>query len=510
MGKKTPTKVKGKRKTLPRKKDIRVMFIRRNWNKDFYYDTIHGNGFIISEPAIVSLDGSKEKNLYGAQSPLYGASYEDEHSYSMRFRCKCGEFQSRQFEGEICPKCHTRIEEREENIGMTGWIYFGEYNKIVNPLYYFMLEKALGTTIFNDIITSKVRVTKDGKQEQLSPEDYDTPPSSIYAGIGIDGFYKHYEEIMTHFIKIKKNKKKDIEFLLNHKSMVFTYAIPIYSTMLRPQSITSDTFYFESMDKYINTLFTLSENIKNCIDIEREFILSRIQKKVLKMWNINFELLSGKEGWIRGEILGGSLNFSSRNVIICGSTLRENEVDISYNTFLQLFKFKIIYYIKQILDINLSKACDIWKHAFKFNPFVYDVMKLINEKEEPHLLINRNPTLNYQSMILVKIRKIKRSSSEYCLTVPITSLSGMNADFDGDILNIIGLIDPALVYMFRKFDPTSRMTIDRSTGLLNKNIALDKNQKIDYYYFCTVGETEFDQEEVYEDVEYVYDNENIA
>ena len=486
------------------KKDVIVQFERHNWDFDMYYDIIHGTGFIISEPANISLDGSKEKSLYGAQSPLYGASYEDEHAYSMRFRCKCGEFRSRQFEGEICPKCHTRIEERGDNIAMTGWIFLGDNNPVVNPYYYQLLEKAIGKTVFNDIIESKVRVTKDGKLENLTADDYEDVPSSPWARIGIDAFYREYETILKHFRNVKKNKVNEINFLLNSKNKVFTHGIPIYSTMLRPQSITSDTFYFGSLDKIINTLFTLSENIKNCIDIEREFILYRIQKKLLKMWDANFDLLNGKEGWIRGEILGGSLNFSSRNVIICGSTLRDNEVDISYNTFLQLFKYRIIYYIQKIRGINLSKAANIWKNAFQYDHFVYTVMNTINEKEEPRLLINRNPTLNYQSMVLVKIRRIKKYSSEYCLTVPLSLLPGMNADFDGDILNIICLSDPGLIHMFRKYDPINRMIINRSTGQVDDNMMPDKNQKIDLYYYCTVKGTKHDQPEIYRDnIEYV-------
>lgn len=492
--------MKAKRK----KKHEIVQFSRINWDSEFYYDITRGNGFIITEPANISLDGFKEKSLYGPQSPLYGDAYENEYAYSMRFRCECGEFRSRQFEGEICPKCHTEIKERGENIKMTGWIYFGEDNHLINPYYYQLLEKAIGKEVFNDIVKSKIRVTKDGKQEKLTLDEYETAPSSIWAGIGIDSFYEQYETIIKHFMGIKKNKKDDLNYLLNSKYKVFTHCSPIYSTMLRPQSITSDTFYFGSLDKIINTLFTLSENIKNCMDIERDLVLFRIQEKLLKMWNVSFELLKGKEGWIRGEILGGSLNFSSRNVIICGSTLRDNEVDLSYNTFLQLFKYKIIYYIKEIRGINLSKAAAIWKNAFKFDPFVYDIMCHINEKEDPRLLINRNPTLNYYSMVMVKIRKIKHYASEYCLTVPLSLLPGMNADFDGDILNICGLIEPMFVYMFRKFDPIDRMMIDRSTGLLNKSLSLDKNQKIDMYYFLTVGKTKHDTPEVYEEnVEYM-------
>lgn len=49
--------------------------------------------------------------------------------------------------------------------------------------------------------------------------------------------------------------------------------------------------------------------------------------------------------------------------------------------------------------------------------------------------------------------------------------------------------------MFRKFDPISRMIIDRDTGLLNDYFMIRKDQKIDLYYFCTIGETPNDQPE---------------
>ena len=65
-------------------------------------------------------------------------------------------------------------------------------------------------------------------------------------------------------------------------------------------------------------------------------------------------------------------------------------------------------------------------------------------------------------------------------------LPGLNADFDGDILNIIGVMTDELKYMFRKFDPVSRMIISRDSGLLNEYFSIEKSQLIDLYYFCTM------------------------
>ena len=76
-------------------------------------------------------------------------------------------------------------------------------------------------------------------------------------------------------------------------------------------------------------------------------------------------------------------------------------------------------------------------------------------------------------------------------------LPGLNADFDGDILNIIGIMDKSIAYMFRKFDPIRRMIISRDSGLLNEYFSITKGQLIDLYYFCTIGEMENDTPETF-------------
>lgn len=102
----------------------------------------------------------------------------------------------------------------------------------------------------------------------------------------------------------------------------------------------------------------------------------------------------------------------------------------------------------------------------------------------------------------MKVRRVKRSSSDYCLSVPLSILPGLNADFDGDILNIIAIIDPGIKYMFRKFDPIRRMIVARDTGLLNEYFSVTKSQKIDLYHFATCGAMENDIPETYPEEEF--------
>ena len=407
-------------------KKRKVKFSRMNWDNEYYYDIIYGNGFNITEPAEISLDGTKQKSLYGPQSPLYGTSYDDEHAFIERYRCRCGEFKGRQFDGEICPYCGTPVEFKDSDINITGWITLSK--QIISPYYFNLFCQTIGKEIFPDIIYAKNKITIDGIKERPTEDDIDEEPLSPFSGIGVYEFYKRYNEILLYFKKKKKNKASTIDILLKEKSKVFVSHIPVPSTLLRPQSVSGDTFYFNTVDKLINTIFSLSESLASCTDVEEDYILHRLQVKVNSMWDIYFEELNGKEGFIRGTILGGSLNFTARNVIIPDPTLKDNQVDLSYHTFLELFKYKIIHYLMKLDDISLSKATSIWRAASNFDEKVYEIMQYIVDNEHVKVLINRNPTLNYYSMLLMDIRKVKRDGSDYALSVPLSILPGLNAD----------------------------------------------------------------------------------
>ena len=413
---------------MSKKKKTHVSLKRLNWDAEYYTDIINGRGFTITEPSEVTIDGVRKKSMYGVQSPLYGTNYDDDQAFIERYRCQCGKFRSRQFEGEICPYCHTKVEFRDSDINMTGWISLGE-NRIISPFYFNILSNAIGKSVFPDIIYAQYEIDVNGQRKKVSPEDLDKKPSSPFDGIGVDVFYDNYENIIEYFKSIKKNKEHTFDLLLQQKRSVFVSHISIPSTLLRPHSTTSDTYYYASIDKIVNTLYPLSNNLQDCIPAEKDYILQRLQKKVNSMWNIYFKDLNGKEGLIRGEMLGGSLNYTSRNVIVPSPDLHDNEVDLSYHTFLEVFKYKIIFYIMKLYDVTLAKAHSKWKAASTFDQDVYDIMGYIVEREDVRLLINRNPTLNFYSMLLMKVRKVKPDGNDYALSVPLSILPGLNADY---------------------------------------------------------------------------------
>ena len=464
------------------KERVRVNIL--NWDVEAYYDLINGTGFICNEPGQIDIDGEKKKTMNGPQSPRFGSTYGDEHEFIERYRCDCGTFKGKMFNGETCPLCNTKVRFMDVDIKQTAWVPLGK-NKIINPYYYNLLVKLIGKKVFPDIVDIKQRVDVNGQVSSVVSDEIENP-SSPFVGMGISNFMENFDEVIDYFKVKKKDKADQLEKLKKIKSKVFTSFIPIYTTVLRPQSSTPDTLYYTGIDKEINPLIKLSLDIVDCEDIEKPLILSKIQKRANNMWDYNFSLITSKDGFIRDKLIGGSLNYSARNVIIPDPSLKVNELDMSYQTFRILFSNLIMYYLMKQDHIPLWKAYDRWKRSYVYDNYIYEVMKFIVDKRKPMVLLNRNPTLNYYSMLLMSIRQVKPDDTDYTLSVGLSILGGLNADFDGDILNMFAVMIPELQKLFRKFNPTERMIIDRATGLLNTYFAVSKGQLIDLSHFATL------------------------
>lgn len=407
--------------------DEEVANRRLSWDVCFYDDMINHDGFIISEPATLSFDGKKEKTMYGPNSNLFGTSYGDEQEFMERHRCKCGAFKGLQFKGEICPFCNEKVEARELDIKKTAWMTLGS-NVIINPYWYIVFSNRLiGRKIFPEIVDRIQRVDADGNVHELE-KGIDYEPLSPFAGIGVDGFYERYEEILTYFMNIKKDRSEEFERALREKHNVFTHHIPVYSKFMRPSSVTSDTFYYNGIDKEISPAYNLSESLKDCEPIEKPFIQTRLQGRVNNMWAFNFDMINSKKGFIRNKLISGSLNYTSRCVICPDPTLEVNEVDLSYQAFRILFKYRIIYYLMKIDNIPLAKAYYRWKDAYRFDPYLHKIMMLIIKREKVRIILNRNPTINLYSVLELKIRRVKDDWQRTTLSVPLYILPGLNAD----------------------------------------------------------------------------------
>lgn len=468
--------------------DIRL--VKLNWDDECERDFITGRGFEITEPAI---KGKEEKSQYGTHSPLYATDWDDEDAFSERYSCKCKELKGRVYEAEICQVCNTEVKFRDVDLRIFGWIKL--HNQfIIQPLFYKMIRSIIGDKTFTEIIEFDKTITRDG---HIVDKVSKTNP---FKGIGIIEFKERFDEIMDYYWVKKKNKHELITEVRNEKSKVFASCIPVYSSVLRTLSFRNETVSFTAIDKKYNIIFADSKLLnKNNrartkskskrASMDEPTILSALQKNLNELWQLIFSQINQKTGHIKEQVLGGRINFSARNVIIPDPYLRADEVRLGYLTFLELYKYEIIAHLAKMNNYTHNQAYEDWyKSTIKFDAKTYEVMVYLMKKRKPRIIINRNPTINYGSLLLMKIVDIKKEyDDDYTMSLPIQILKVLNADFDGDILNIIALKTKSISKAYEKtFNPRKNMFISRNDGMFNDDFNLMKDQLIGLYEFNNI------------------------
>lgn len=272
----------------------RVAFERMNFEEECFYDIIHDRGFLINDKPYSDVD-KKIRPAGGPRSPRYGTTYGDENEFLDRYRCQCGKLIGAIFEGEICPECGTEVKFTEMDIKYTGWLNFFPYH-IISPIYFQKLQSALSKKVLEGIISNENIITSDGRIRKHNSEVQVKKKIEIYYNIGLKAFYDHYEEIMNYYKEKRKMKADLIDQLIEEKDRVWTSKLPIYSTALRPQSVTVESFYFNTIDKEIHPLTAISLNLKSANPIEVPLYLYSAQMRANELWKLNFSLIDGKHG----------------------------------------------------------------------------------------------------------------------------------------------------------------------------------------------------------------------
>lgn len=95
-----------------------------------------------------------------------------------------------------------------------------------------------------------------------------------------------------------------------------------------------------------------------------------------------------------------------------------------------------------------------------------------------------NPSLNYGSILTMKVVEVKQDFDDLTLSLPLNVLAEFNADFDGDVMNIISIKTKEFRDHYNKLFNPKMMLIDRNDGKFNRKMNLIKDQMIGLYSFC--------------------------
>ncbi|MCU0501414.1 MAG: DNA-directed RNA polymerase subunit beta', partial [Anaerolineae bacterium] len=179
----------------------------------------------------------------------------------------------------------------------------------------------------------------------------------------------------------------------------------------------------------------LQEAVDSLVDNGRRGrAVSRSGKRKLKSLS---DLLKGKQGRFRRNLLGKRVDYSGRSVIVVGPDLKLNQCGLPKKMALELFK---PFVMRRLVEYNYAHNIKSAKRLVdRESPEVWDVLEEVT-KDRP-VLLNRAPTLHRLGIQAFEVILIEGSAIQIHPLV----CAAFNADFDGDQMAVhVPLSDEAV------------------------------------------------------------------
>lgn len=165
----------------------------------------------------------------------------------------------------------------------------------------------------------------------------------------------------------------------------------------------------------------LQEAVDSLIDSTQARQNRRATRRPLRSLS---EMLKGKQGRFRQNLLGKRVDYSGRSVIVVGPHLKLNECGLPKDIALEMFK---PYVLRELISGGISPNVKTAKHLLeRKEPIVYDILERVT-KNHP-VILNRAPTLHKLGMQSFYPQLTEGNAIQLHPCV----CSGYNADFDGD------------------------------------------------------------------------------
>ena len=253
--------------------------------------------------------------------------------------------------------------------------------------------------------------------------------------------------------KIRENAIKRIRVLENlvgtgsNPSWMILSVLPVIPPALRPMiQLEGGRFATSDLNELYRRIITRNNRLLRLLEIDAPQLIIRNEKRLLqeavdtlidngKRGKIALsannrplkslsDIIKGKHGRFRQNLLGKRVDYSGRSVIVVGPSLKLNQCGLPYEMAIELFQ---PFIIRELINQGLASNMKIAKNLIQQNePIINPVLEKILTNHP--IFLNRAPTLHRLGIqafepILVQGRAIKLH--------PLVC-SAFNADFDGD------------------------------------------------------------------------------
>ena len=400
---------------------------------------------------------------------------------SKDYECACGKYKRMRYKGMVCEKCGVEVttsKVRRERMGHIKlatpiahiWYSKGTPNKM--SLLLGISTKELESVLyFSRYIVTDPGETGLQKGEILTEREFKMQESQFKneftAKMGAEGVLALLEEIDLLELEKKLQDEMDTEHSTqkrrkvikrlkvvrdlieagNRPEWMIMTVLPVIPADLRPMvQLDGGRFATSDLNDLYRRVINRNIRLKKLMSIKAPEIVIKNEKRMLQeavdalidngrrgkpvVTQNNRELkslsdmLKGKQGRFRQNLLGKRVDYSGRSVIVVGPNLKMNQCGLPKKMALELYKpFLMRELVKRELASNIKVAKKMVEEEDE------NVWELIEEIIKNHpVLLNRAPTLHRLSIQAFEPTLIEGKAIRLHPLV----CSAFNADFDGD------------------------------------------------------------------------------
>ncbi|MBI4383578.1 MAG: DNA-directed RNA polymerase subunit beta' [Nitrospinae bacterium] len=397
------------------------------------------------------------------------------------WECNCGKYKRMKHKGVICEKCGVEVilsKVRRERLGHIElaspvahiWFFKGLPSRIGHVLDLSL--KDLERIIYFENYVVIDPGDSDHKQGQLlTEEEYRDAelayPESFRAMIGSEAIYEllratdleketvrlREELITTHSVLNKRKISKRLKILEafrksgNKPEWMILHVIPVIPPELRPLvPLDGGRFATSDLNDLYRRVINRNNRLKRLQELKAPQIIIRNEKRMLQeavsalfdngrrgrtLRGTNkrplkslSDMLKGKQGRFRQNLLGKRVDYSGRSVIVVGPELKFHQCGLPKKMALELFKPFIFNRLEEKGYAATIKTAK--KMVEQERSEVWEVLEEVIQKHP--VLLNRAPTLHRLGIqafepVLIEGKAIR---------IHPLVCTAFNADFDGD------------------------------------------------------------------------------
>ena len=397
------------------------------------------------------------------------------------WECHCGKYKRVRYKGKVCERCGveiTRAKVRRERMGHIElaapvshiWYFKGIPSRLglvldISPRY---LEKVLYFALYivtdpGDTPLEKMQILNEKEYAEMR-ERYE---DDFEAGMGAEAIKKLLQDIdvptlrdeltaeledATGQKRVKLLKRLDVVDAFynsgNKLEWMILDVIPVIPPDIRPMvQLDGGRFATSDLNDLYRRVINRNNRLKRLLELHAPDIIVRNEKRMLQesvdalidngrrgrpvtgpnnrpLKSLS-DMLKGKQGRFRQNLLGKRVDYSGRSVIVVGPELKMYQCGLPKEMAIELFKpFVMKRLVETNVVSNIKAARKMVEKAAR--PEVWDALEVVI-KDHP-VMLNRAPTLHRLGIqafepVLVEGRAIKLH--------PL-ACTAFNADFDGD------------------------------------------------------------------------------